>query len=203
MGMGVCALSGLLATACGSSSSVKPDAGSPEAGIVAFGGLCSESQDCQSRVCLRFTANAEDASGICSALCATGMGCGSTGGACLPVSVVDAGACFPTCSDSTQCSGGLPCIWNPTQDAGICQPLPAAFCSEIAHQGTCEACLGASCCDSLTTCEEDLACSQLQASCSGQPACANTLQMSGNAAAQALGTCAAASCAMACAPDAG
>lgn len=198
MGMGVCALSGLLATACGSSSSVKPDAGSPEAGVVAFGALCSESQDCQSLVCLRFTPNLEDASGICSALCPSGSECGSGGGVCLPVAVVDAGACFPVCADSSECGGGLPCVWNSTQDAGICQPLPVALCSEIAKEGICEKCLAASCCDSLTACEEDVACGELQAGCAGQPACANTLQMSQNAAAQALGTCAAASCATAC-----
>jgi hypothetical protein len=81
---------------------------------------------------------------------------------------------------------------------GICQPLPVAFCSEIAAQGPCEACLGSACCQALTACEEDVACSQLQANCSGQAACANTLEASANRAAQALGACAAGNCATAC-----
>jgi hypothetical protein len=201
---GVCAVAGL--SACGSSSNggsqaggLAPDGGSSGGGG-AFGGPCSESQDCQSLVCLRFTANSEGASGICSSLCATGgatgAACGSAG-ACIPVSNLDAGACFPECSGASGCSG-LPCIWNPAVDAGICQPLPADFCTGIAAQGACEACLGTSCCAAITGCSEDVACSQLEASCSGKPACANMLQASGNAAAQALGSCAASSCAAAC-----
>ena len=147
-------------------------------------------------MCLRFTANAEGASGICSSLCATGAECGSAG-ACIPVANLDAGACFPECSGAAGCSG-LPCIWNPAVDAGICQPLPVDFCTGIAAQGACEACLGMSCCTAITDCAEDIACSQLEASCSGKPACANMLQASANAAAQALGSCAASSCAAAC-----
>jgi hypothetical protein len=114
------------------------------------------------------------------------------------VSNVDAGACFPVCSGGAQCGGGLPCIWNPSLDAGICQPLPASFCKEIAAQGVCQQCLGALCCASLTACAEDVACLELESSCSGKPACANTLQASGNSAARALGSCAASSCAPDC-----
>jgi len=196
MGMGVCALAGVLPLACGSSSTARTPAMTSDGGG-AFGGSCSASQECQSLVCLRFTANAEGVSGICSTLCPTGAECGSAG-ACIALSNVDAGACFPVCSGGAQCMGGLPCIWNPTLDAGICQPLPASFCMAIAAQGACEACLGSSCCDPLTACAEDVPCSQLETSCSGKPACANTLQASGNTAAQALGSCAASSCATAC-----
>ncbi len=201
---GVCAVAGL--SACGSSSNggsqaggLAPDGGSSGGGG-AFGGPCSESQDCQSLVCLRFTANAEGASGICSAICAPGgstrVECGG-GGACLPVPELDAGACFPACSGAGGCSG-LPCIWNPAVDAGICQPLPADFCTEIAAQGACEACLGKSCCSPLTACAEDVACSQLESACSGMPGCADMLQASDNTAARALGSCVASSCATAC-----
>jgi hypothetical protein len=202
--VGLCAIAGG-SSACGSNSGgsapdgVGPDGGSSGSGV-ALGGPCSESQDCQSLVCLRFTANAQGASGICSALCATGSATGAEcggAGACIPIANLDAGACFPECSGASACSG-LPCIWNPAVDAGICQPLPADFCTGIAAQGPCEACLSASCCTAITACAEDVACSQLQASCSGKPACANMLQASGNAAAQALGTCAASSCAAAC-----
>lgn len=198
MGAGVCALAGLLSSACGSSStSAATSDGGSGAARGAFGVPCSQSQDCQSLVCLRFTSNAEGASGICSALCSTGAQCGSAG-ACVAVSNVDAGACFPVCSGGAQCGGGLPCIWNPSLDAGICQPLPASFCKEIAAQGVCQQCLGALCCASLTACAEDVACLELESSCSGKPACANTLQASGNSAARALGSCAASSCAPDC-----
>ena len=198
LGTGVCALAGLLPLSCGSSSTVKTPATTSDGGPSgAFGGSCSESQDCQSLVCLRFTSNAEGASGICSALCSTSAPCAGAG-ACLPVSNVDAGACFPVCTGGAQCAGGLPCIWSTSLDSGICQPLPAAFCSEIATQGACQKCLGSSCCSPLTACAEDVACSQLKASCSGQPACANTLQSSGNVAARTLGSCVTSSCATEC-----
>ena len=198
LGMGVCALALPLASACGSSSTVKPPAPTTaDAGRVDFGGRCSESQNCQSLVCLRFTPNQEDASGICSTLCPTGVECGPRG-ACLPLSVIDSGACFPTCTGTGGCLGGLPCIWNSAMGTGICQPLPVEFCSEIAAQGPCEACLGSSCCPALTACAEDFDCSQMQASCSGQPACANTLESSANPTAQNLGTSAASACASAC-----
>jgi hypothetical protein len=203
---GVLAIAGLLASACGSSSTGKaglgPDGGSTGSGG-GLGATCSQSQECQSQVCLRFTANAEGATGICSAICSTGGSastsgaeCGS-GGACVPVPDLDAGACFPACSGAGGCSG-IPCIWNPTLDAGICQPLPTEFCTEIATQGACEGCLGTSCCSSLTACAEDVACSQLESACSAKPACANMLQASDNAAARALGSCVASSCATAC-----
>ncbi len=205
---GFLAIAGLLASACGSSSTVNPSGAAPDGGSSGggLGATCSESQECQSQVCLRFTANAEGASGICSAICSTGRSASTCGGAgaCIPVPDLDAGACFPVCSGAGGCSG-LPCVWNPTLDAGICQPLPTDFCTEIAAQGACEACLGKSCCSPLTACAEDVACSQLESSCSGKPACANMLQASDNAAAQTLGSCVASSCATACqaGPDAG
>jgi hypothetical protein len=199
MGTGACALAGLLASACGSSSTpaTPSDGGSSTTSAAAFGALCSQSQDCQSLVCLRFTSNAQGASGICSALCSTGAQCGSAG-TCVAVSNVDAGACFPVCSGGAQCGGGLPCIWDPSVDAGICQPLPGSFCKDIAAQGVCQQCLGALCCSALTACAEDVACSQLELSCAGKPACANALQASGNGAAKAVGSCAASSCAPDC-----
>jgi hypothetical protein len=204
MGIGVCAIAALLASACGSSSSVQAAVTSPDGGPGggssggAFGGQCSESQECASLVCLRFTSNAEGATGICSALCSTGAECGR-GGACIPVPSLDGGACFPGCSGAAGCSGGLPCIWSPSLDAGVCQPFPATFCGDIAAQkDACEACLGSSCCSAITACAEDFACGQLESACSGKPACANTLQVSGNAKAQALGSCVTSSCAAAC-----
>jgi hypothetical protein len=193
------ALLAVLATACGSSASTESgvsarDAG-PEGG--ALGAPCDSPEACASGVCLLFTANAQGATGICSALCSGGGPCGSAG-TCLPVPAVDGGACFAACSASSDCAGGLPCIYDAALDGGLCQPIPTSFCADIEVQGDCEACLGTSCCDQVTACAEDVACSKLESSCSGSTACANTLQASGNAAAQAIGACAASSCAAAC-----
>lgn len=190
------ALSGLLASACGSSESAV-DGGLLDASAGAFGAPCVVSQTCTSAVCLPFTANAQDASGICSSLCTSSTECGS-GGACVAVGALDGGACFPTCMAAGDCAGGLPCVWNLSLDGGLCQPLPASFCAGLATQGTCQQCLGASCCEQVTACVEDVACSMLESSCPGSTSCASALQSSGNGAARALGICAASSCGAAC-----
>ncbi len=221
------ALSGLLASGCGSSSTTTAASTAPggdggasdgavgEGGVGApnpgtFGALCAESQACTSGVCLRFTSNAQQAAGICSMLCPTtgsagaaddaGSGSGACGGAgaCVSVAVLDGGACYPTCSAAAECAGGLPCVWNQSLGAGLCQPLPLSFCTEIAALGSCEKCLGASCCGQVTTCAEDVGCSKLEAACPGNSACSSALQASGEVAAQALGSCAATSCAADC-----
>jgi hypothetical protein len=212
-------VAGLLASACGSSATTStavtspPDGGLSDASSTTFGAPCARSEACSSKVCLLFTANAQQATGICSSFCSPGVStrgadsgpqttpgataCGSAG-ACIPVAVLDGGACYPTCSAASDCAGGLPCIWNQSLDAGLCQPVPLTFCTEIAPLGSCEKCLGVSCCGQVTACAEDVDCSKLEATCPGNSACASALQASGETAAQALGSCAASSCAADC-----
>ena len=124
--------------------------------------------------------------GICSALCSSDAECGSAG-ACIPVPVLDGGACYPTCSAAADCAGGFRAsgIRRSTgASASRCRPRSAR---QTRHPGTCQACLGMSCCSQVTACAEDVACSKLESACAGNAACASTLQASGNAAAQASG----------------
>src|SRR5271163_1850918 len=89
-------LSGLLASACGSSATATNAATVGDAGPGPLGAICSTPQACASAVCLLFTANAQSAPGICTSFCTDPSQCGG-GGSCLTVPVLDGGACFPNC----------------------------------------------------------------------------------------------------------
>jgi hypothetical protein len=162
-----------------------------------IGAACSMSEraPCASGVCLVV---GDAGAGLCSALCENTAQCGP-GGACISPQSADAGGyCFRTCTGASGCIEGTPCLWSAPVDAGLCEPVSPTLCSDIASQGACQNCLGTMCCSAITACIEDVGCNQLESACAGNPACANTLEGSSNAAAKALGTCAASSCAAAC-----
>lgn len=180
---------------CGTSAYVNtdggtttPDAGTPDAGeqLATAGQLCSNASTCASHFCLLLSANAQDASGQCSTACRSNADCDEKG-ICVPEPVErdgglgDAGACFPSCSASSDCPSGIPCLWQAQFDAGLCQPLPAAFCADVAKGGNCPTCLAAtSCCSEVTVCAQDIECAR-----SGT----NAALAAGNAAALAVAAC--------------
>ena len=190
---------------CGTSEHVATDGGNqaPDANAPTTAGpICSDAATCASHFCLGVSENAQGAAGLCSAACVSNAECGAQG-ICVPrpaaadggASAMDGGgACFHTCSGPADCADGLPCIWEAPLEAGVCQPLPKTFCTDIGATNACDKCLGLNCCAQVTACAEDIACAQGET----KPA-----QTSGNAAAQALADCAAdggaeASCAEAC-----
>ncbi len=201
----------LAASGCGSSHTASSAVAASEAGAGdggvdvesssngSLGSVCSPSQskDCASGVCVAFTDSAQKVTGMCSLPCSSPTGCGSDG-ACIQSAALDAGFCYRTCAAASACPQEIPCIWYASLDGGLCQPLPASFCDDLKAQGTCETCLGTSCCDEITACTEDVGCSQLEGACSGNAACSSTLVDSGNPKAKALGSCAAAHCATDC-----
>jgi hypothetical protein len=187
-----CGTSAYVNTDGGTGATTTPDAGTPNAGtpdageqLATAGQLCSNASTCASHFCLLLSANAQDASGLCSTACRSNADCGEKG-LCVPEPVEhdgglgDAGACFPSCSASSDCASGTPCIWQLPFDAGICQPLPTTFCDDIAASGECQQCLGKHCCPAVTACAEDVECSKSEQT----PGLA-----SGNAAAQAVAAC--------------
>ena len=161
------------------------DAGEP---LATAGQLCSDASTCASHLCLPLAANAQGASGLCSTACRSNADCDKKG-ICVPEPVEprgvlgDAGACFPSCSASSDCPSGIPCIWQAQFDAGVCQPLPAAFCAHVAvaEGGTCATCLaGTSCCSEVTACAQDIECAKSET---------NAALAAGNAAARAVAAC--------------
>lgn len=200
-------------TACGTSahysggSALVAD-GSTEA-PQALGATCTDGDGCTSGFCLEFPpgANAEDAGGLCSARCQANADCGGNG-YCLAERAtadggpgLDGGACYRTCSAATDCSDGIPCIWQARLDAGLCQPISpkGVLCGEYveAGLGPCETCLAnaANCCDQVAACVQDVPCAKLE-TCAGT--CASSFAASGIPTAEALGQCATAKCASAC-----
>jgi hypothetical protein len=165
-----------------------PDARTPDAGeqLATAGQLCSNASTCASHFCLLLSANAQDASGQCSTACRSNADCDGKG-ICVPEPVEpdgglgDAGACFPSCSASSDCPSGIPCIWQAAIDAGLCSPLPAAFCADVAKGGDCPTCLaGTSCCSEVTACAQDIECAKSEM---------NAALAAGNAAARAVAAC--------------
>jgi hypothetical protein len=164
------------------------DGGTPDAGeqLATAGQLCSDASACASHLCLPIAANAQGAKGVCSSACRSNADCGEKG-FCAPEPVEkggvlgDAGACFPSCSASSDCPSGIPCIWQAPFDAGLCQPLPAAFCADVAKEGTCATCLlGTACCSEVTVCAQDIECAKSET---------NAALAAGNAAARAVAAC--------------
>jgi hypothetical protein len=156
---------------CGTSSHVNTDAGidaaPPDAGgPPTLGAVCADASTCASHFCLPLAANLQGAGGVCSAVCQSSAGCGAQSLCLVEPSVdggeavTDAGVCYRTCAAASDCADGLPCIWHEPIDSGICQPLSAGFCQDIAATGSCEACLGQHCCAAVTACAEDIACAQ-------------------------------------------
>jgi hypothetical protein len=196
---------GLALGACGTGEHV--DTGgmlSPDAALLQLGEVCSSSSQCASDFCLLLGHNAQDASGQCSAACGTDPQCGSDG-LCRTESVaadggmsgLDAGACFKACGAASDCAPGIPCVWQPSRDAGFCQTLndTPILCGEIGAAATgvnaCVVCLAAQCCDAIAACVAEVPCAKLE-TCAGT--CASTWQSSGIPTAQAVGACAAANC---------
>jgi hypothetical protein len=134
--------------------------------------------------------------------------CGGQG-TCVPETVtadggpstLDAGgACFRTCAAASDCSDGIPCIWQAALDAGLCQTLPdrdtlckgIAAASAAADGGSaCETCLTTNCCAQVAACVEDVNCAELE-TCAGN--CASSWVASGIPTAEAVGECANAMC---------
>jgi hypothetical protein len=210
---------GVVAIGCGSSNGASTlaasldggaaDATSPDGGASdeagggnppidgGVGAACSMSEraPCAGGVCLVV---GDSGTGLCSATCENAAQCGLQG-ACVSSPSVDAGGfCYRTCSGASGCVEGTPCLWSAAFDAGLCEPISPTLCADIAAQGTCQTCLGTMCCGAITACIEDVGCNQLESACAGNPTCASTLETSSNAAAKALGACAASSCAAAC-----
>jgi hypothetical protein len=213
----IAAAAALVATsACGSSGHVGAatplalDASSDSSVQLALGALCGSDRECSSGFCLLLTPNPQGVTGFCSKACADSADC-TAAGVCVketsadggPSGLAGGGACYHACNAASDCTGGLPCLWQKPLDAGVCQPLSDRFCQNIVATGSaCEACLagtdtdaGPHCCDAIIACVEDVPCAKLE-TCSGT--CASSLPGSGNAAAQALASCAAAKCASVC-----
>jgi hypothetical protein len=202
IGVAAVTLAGAALPACGSNDHVNTDGGGSAAAsdggaMTTAGRVCGpDASTCSVGFCLAVGQNAMNVSGVCSSTCTDNAGCGEQG---LCVVAGDAGQCYHACSTSTDCSGGVPCLWQAPLDAGICQPLPNTFCQDIGATSACNLCLGAHCCAEVTACAVDVTCAQSEG---------NAAASTPNATASALAACAAdggagASCAAMCAPPSG
>jgi hypothetical protein len=147
---------------------------------------------------LLLVANEENVAGLCSEVCATPSGC-SDNGVCVAETSVGESACFQSCIAPSDCQSGVPCVWDATVQADICSPIPSSACTVLAAQGTCAACLGASCCAQVKKCAEDTLCSKVQGSCPFPMTCSAPTDMAGSdPALDALDACSASSCSAQC-----
>ena len=200
----LCVLWGMI-PACSAGETAGPPPTPPS-----LGDVCTDAAECATGQCLLQPGSLQGIAGLCTLTCISPTGCGSEGEC---VSNERFGhLCFRTCYTASDCAPGVPCVYQPPQTSGICQPVPGSLCSDLAgpvaacsacsttynnaFESACNACMGTMCCAEAEGCAADVNCGQLIADRnatppddSGDPAAA---------AANALLACLSTRCAAAC-----